>query len=111
MMVESHNKQLTIGGKVIMFPKKYAALAVGLLLVPTLAACGGETPAATPTAATTQATATSGTGATDQATATTGTTTTDATATTGGGGGDATATTGGGGSSSGQVFHWRAFAE
>jgi oligopeptide transport system substrate-binding protein len=97
-----------------MFPKKYAALAVGLLLVPTLAACGGETPAATPTVATTtQATATSGTGATDQATATSGTTTTDATATTGGGGGDATATTGGGGggTSSGQVFKWRAFAE
>jgi len=84
----------------MLLPKKYAALAVGLLLVPTLVACGGET--ATPT--------TGSTGA--QATATTGSTTGEATATTGTAA-DATATTGTGGgtSTSGNVFRWRAFAE
>ena len=75
-------------------PKKYASLAIGLILMPMLAACGGDTPAATaiPAAATATlapvADATNTTAPVAEATAT-------------------TADTG----STDKVFSWRAFSE
>ena len=84
----------------MLLPKKYAALAAGLLLMPLLAACGPEAATPTPGAPAGAATATTG-GTTAEATATTGTTA------------EATATTAGTTppSTSGNVFRWRAFAE
>jgi oligopeptide transport system substrate-binding protein len=82
----------------MLLPKKYAALAAGLLLMPILAACGPEAATPTPGAPAAAATATTGAPAAE-ATATTGTTA------------EATATTGGGTTPSGGVFRWRAFAE
>ncbi|HET9493215.1 MAG TPA: peptide ABC transporter substrate-binding protein [Chloroflexia bacterium] len=82
----------------MLLPKKYAALAAGLLLMPILAACGPQAATPTPGAPAAEATATTGAPAAE-ATATTGTTA------------EATATTGGGSAPSGEVFRWRAFAE
>ncbi|MEO8285968.1 MAG: peptide ABC transporter substrate-binding protein [Chloroflexota bacterium] len=83
-----------------MIPRKYAALAVGMLLLPTLAACGGEAATATPPAP--AATNTTGT-STEAPTATTGAVETAPTAT--------TSTSTGGGTAGGDKFSWRAYAE